>query len=166
MESGFIFYFGPESEYSHWFACSFTIDGQRFCCVEQYLMYHKAMLFHDSEIGKRILRSADPRRHRYLGRQVAGFNKELWHQHCKRFAFDANDAKFAQNPVLAENLLQTIGKCFAEASPYDRLWGIGLSLKNPGIYHRAQWRGRNWAGEVLEAVRDRMSGDIALRNVQ
>ena len=111
------------------------------------------MLFEDAEIAGKILNSSNPARHHYLGKEVAGFNKQVWQQKCKRFAFDGNLAKFSQNSSLKENLLKTKGKSFAEASPYDRIWGIGLSLSNPKIYDRSKWRGRNWAGEVLESVR-------------
>ena len=114
------------------------------------------MLFKDVEIAKKILNSSDPARHRHLGKQVAGFNKELWQQHCRHFAFDGNLGKFTQNSILMKSLFQSIGKSFAEASPYDQIWGIGLSIKNPKIYDRLQWRGRNWAGEVLQSVRGKL----------
>jgi len=155
LREDFIFYFGEESVFSHWFKCSFSINNQSFCCVEQYLMYQKARLFNDAEIAKRILNSSNPARHHHLGKKVAGFNKQSWQQKCRQFAFDGNYGKFTQNSILLETLLQTEGKNFAEASPYDRLWGIGLSMKNPKIYDRSQWRGRNWAGEVLQSVRDK-----------
>jgi len=116
-------------------------------------MYQKAVLFNDVDIAKKILISADPARHRHLGKQVAGFNKQLWQQKCRQFAFDGNYGKFTQDPTLKEALLQTAGKSLAEASPYDRVWGIGLSISNPKICDRSLWRGKNWAGEVLESVR-------------
>jgi ribA/ribD-fused uncharacterized protein len=156
VKEEFIFYFGQESVFSHWFKCSFSINSQDFCCAEQYIMYRKAVLFNDVEIAKKILNSSNPARHRYLGKQVGGFDKRLWQQHCKQFAFDGNLSKFAQSSVLTNILLQTTGKSFAEASPYDRIWGIGLSMKNPKIYDRSQWRGRNWAGEVLQSVRAKL----------
>ena len=156
MKEEFLFYFGPESEFSHWFKCEFVIQGIRFRCAEQYIMFQKAMLFGDMEIKNRILRSANPSRHRYLGKRVNDFNKERWHRNCRQFAFDANSSKFSQNPPLLESLLRTAGKSLAEASPYDKIWGIGLSIQNPKIYDRAQWRGRNWAGEALEAVRAKL----------
>jgi len=152
----FIFYFGPDSIYSHWYKSNFIISKQDFCCVEQYLMYQKAILFKGADTAKKILNSSNPARHRHLGKQVAGFNKQLWHQKCKQFAFDGELAKFYQSRALKEKLLQTIGKSFAEASPYDRIWGIGLSMSNPKIFDRTQWRGRNWSGEVLELVRDKL----------
>lgn len=153
MNEEFIFYFGEQFVYSHWFKCDFKIDNLNFCCVEQYIMHQKAILFNDDEIAKRILNSSDPARHKHLGKRVSGFNKEIWHRYCKQFSFKGNIAKFSQQDELRKVLIQSVGKSFAEASPYDRIWGIGLSMSNPKIYDRLQWRGRNWAGEVLESVR-------------
>jgi ribA/ribD-fused uncharacterized protein len=157
VEEKFIFYFGQESIFSHWFKCHFIIKKQSFCCVEQYIMYKKALLFHDVDIANKILNSSNPARHRYLGKQVRGFDKKMWQQKCKQFAQDGNLAKFSQNTALIESLLKTEGRSFAEASPYDRIWGIGLSISNPKIYDRSKWRGRNWAGEVLDTVRTQLS---------
>jgi len=140
MKEEFIFYFGQEAVFSHWFKCDFIINTQGFCCVEQYLMHQKAMLFNDPEIAKKILNSSNPARHHYLGKQVTDFNKQLWQQKCKQYAFDGNYCKFTQSSALKEILLQTIGKSFAEVSPYDRIWGIGLSIKNPKIYDRLMER--------------------------
>jgi ribA/ribD-fused uncharacterized protein len=116
-------------------------------------MLQKAVLFGDKEIAALIKNSSSPARHRLLGKKVKGFDKKIWHGHCKEFAFDGNLAKFTQNQILCENLIHTGSKSLAEASPYDRIWGIGLSMSNPKIYSRTQWRGKNWAGEGLEAIR-------------
>src|SRR5215471_17979641 len=153
MQEQFIFYFGADSVFSHWYKCRFIIDEQIFCCAEQYIMYKKALLFNDAATANKILRSSDPKRHRYLGKQVKGFNKMLWQQSCRQYAFEANLAKFAQNENLRRALSDTQGKTLAEASPYDRNWGIGLSISNPKNQDRRNWRGKNWAGEVLELVR-------------
>ena len=57
-----------------------------------------------------------------------------------------------------EALIDTAGKEIAEASPYDRNWGIGISLSNPKAQYKENWRGKNWCGEVLEAVRKNIIG--------
>lgn len=156
MIEEFIFYFGPDSVFSQWYKYRFIIDNQEFCCVEQYIMYRKAILFDDSETAKKILNSSDPKRHRYLGRQISGFNKSIWQKECKNFAYAANFAKFSQNEQLKNALLETNEKSLAETSPYDRNWGIGLSSSNPKRLERKNWRGKNWSGEILEQVRKNM----------
>jgi hypothetical protein len=164
MQEEFIFYFGPDSPFSHWYRCRFSVDGTSYCCVDQYLMYRKAVMFHDAEIAGTILNSSDPGRHRSLGKKVRGFQKNAWQEVCRRYAYEANYAKFTQNEGLKTALLGTLGKGLAEASPYDRNWGIGLSLANSRNRDRRNWRGRNWAGEVLESVRTALlEGDASLR---
>jgi ribA/ribD-fused uncharacterized protein len=153
MTEEFIFYFGEESVFSHWYKCKFQIDEKTYGCVGQYIMYKKALLFDDEAIAHKIMNSSSPARHRSLGKQVSGFDKKKWHEHCLTYSLEGNLAKFSQNPILRKALLQSAGKSFAEASPYDRVWGIGLSLSNPKIHDRANWRGKNWAGESLEAAR-------------
>ena len=152
----YIFYFGPESVFSHWHKSLFVIDGIEYCCVEQFLMFNKAVLFMDFETAKKIRSSSSPQRHRYLGRQVTGFNKSAWQQCCLQYAAKANEAKFTQHAHLHKILEKTGNRRFAEASPYDRNWGIGLSLSNPNIYKRSSWRGKNLAGFALEQAREKI----------
>jgi ribA/ribD-fused uncharacterized protein len=116
-------------------------------------MYKKALLFNDSAIATKICHSSDPGRHRYLGKLIKNFNKITWQKACRQYAYEANLAKFTQNKNLKTALFQTLGKSLAEASPYDRNWGIGLSMSNPTNQDRKNWRGKNWAGQVLESAR-------------
>ena len=42
---------------------------------------------------------------------------------------------------------------FAEASPVDKIWGIGLDVNDPLVQQRRDWQGENLQGLVLDAVR-------------
>lgn len=42
------------------------------------------------------------------------------------------------------------------ASPYDRIWGAGLSASDPRIHDKANWPGKNKLGKVLEQVRSEL----------
>ena len=42
----------------------------------------------------------------------------------------------------------------AEASPTDRIWGIGLGKNNPDALEPEKWRGQNLLGFTLMRVRD------------
>jgi len=46
----------------------------------------------------------------------------------------------------------TGGKTIVEASPYDKIWGIGLSKDDPRALDRSQWQGTNWLGEAIMRV--------------
>ncbi len=148
------FFWGKGSPFSQHHPCYFGIDGQRFNCSEQYMMYAKAMLFGDAETAGRILASTDPKEQKRLGRQVCGFDEAVWEQHRERIIYQGNHAKFTQNRDLLEALLRTGCVTLVEASPYDCLYGIGLSASNPRATDPQQWRGRNLLGDILTRLRD------------
>ena len=47
----------------------------------------------------------------------------------------------------------TKDKALVEASPMDRIWGVGLAANDPKVIHRRHWRGLNLLGEALVATR-------------
>lgn len=55
--------------------------------------------------------------------------------------------------------MQTKGTTLVEASPRDRLWGIGLGSRNPKALSRSQWRGKNWLGQCLTEVREELAAE-------
>jgi len=61
--------------------------------------------------------------------------------------------KFRQNPPLAAALLATGDTILVEASPYDRIWGVGLKWNDPRILDRSLWLGTNLLGKALMKVR-------------
>lgn len=124
--------------------------------TEQWMMYWKACLFKDNEIATQILKTSDPKTIKALGRQVKGFRWEVWEQNARSIVYEGCLLKFSQNPSLKRLLLSTGDKLLVEASPYDKLWGIGLdeytALKTP----KPEWPGKNWLGICLMAIRDHL----------
>lgn len=43
-----------------------------------------------------------------------------------------------------------------EASPFDKVWGVGLSADDPLIHDKRNWLGLNLLGKVLMQVRDKI----------
>lgn len=142
--------------FSQWFKSEFTIDGQKYTCAEQYMMYKKALLFEDEETANAIMRTNNPREQKELGRKVRGFNKETWEDKCKEIVYEANYAKFTQNQEMKKQLMNTKGTTLVEASPKDFIWGIGLHETDPRAKDRNQWKGTNWLGEVLTNLRENL----------
>ena len=68
-----------------------------------------------------------------------------------------NYAKFSQNAELKEFLLSTVGKVLVEASPYDRIWGIGMSADDSRSENPNLWRGMDLLGFCLMEVRDMLA---------
>lgn len=149
----FTFFFSKTSPFSNWYRAPFTIDGQIFTCVEQYMMYAKALLFSDLVIADKILNSEQPKVMKRLGRQVKGFQEELWVSEREEIVKKALRAKFTQHADLRQQLKSTQGTTLVEASPFDRIWGIGLNEKNPLALKRETWRGKNLLGQLLTEVR-------------
>src|SRR5206468_4265378 len=100
-------------------------------CAEQYMMHRKALLFGDAEIAAEILEADHPRAHKALGRKVRGFDDAKWRREREAIVLAGNRAKFTQNEDLRAHLLATRGTELVEASPHDRIWGIGLAASNP-----------------------------------
>lgn len=157
----FIFFWKPcqsnkidKGCFSQWFMSDFIIDGRRYCCAEQYMMAKKAELFHDEEIFKEIINERSPKRIRDLGRMVKNFDPVLWGERKTEFVAEANIAKFTQRQELRDFICSTEGKILVEASPFDRIWGIGLNASNVNSVNPSLWRGLNLLGFTLMEVRD------------
>ena len=141
--------------FSQWFKTQFEIDGITYNCCEQYMMYRKAIIFGDEDRSLQIIRSKDPKTQKKIGRQVEGFNPSVWNSVCKDIVFRANMAKFTQNLNLQDELLKyDYDHIFVEASPYDKIWGIGLDATNPKAWDEETWEGTNWLGEQITNVRN------------
>jgi len=142
-----------------WFTAPFTVpsptDPITFQNCETYMMYHKAILFNDSAIAKQILDAADdPKSVKALGRKVSGFDQEKWDKKKFEIVLAANREKFAQHPALREQLLLTEGKELVEASPMDKIWGIGYGKAN-ALKNHYRW-GKNLLGKALMQVRNEL----------
>lgn len=142
-----------KSCFSQWYDASFQIDGVRYPTAEHYMMAEKARLFKDNEILAKILATSHPGEAKKLGRQVTGFDQETWLEHRSPIVVRGNVGKFNQNEALKEFLLNTGERILVEASPRDRIWGIGLGQNNPDAANPDRWRGLNLLGFALMEVR-------------
>ena len=137
--------------YSNFAPFPIVIDGKIFLCNEQYIMFSKALLFGDIETAQLIMASSNPVEIKKLGRLVKNFNEKMWHNEINRIADNCNVVKFTSYPKLKAMLLATGDKIIAEASPYDKIWGIGVDTEVGK--DRSKWQGTNILGESLMRVR-------------
>jgi len=140
--------------FSQWFRCDFVVDGVGYNCTEQYMMAEKARLFGDEAAEKAIMAASHPRDQKAIGRKVKNFDRQKWDAVARDIVYKGNYAKFVQNRALEYGLRDTAGTILVEASPTDKIWGVGLSRDNDAVYDRSKWQGTNWLGEVLMKVRD------------
>ena len=129
------------------------------------MMYQKALLFSDPDVAAKILLASHPREVKYLGRQVHNFSEPLWHAHREAIVRKGSLLKFTR-PVDREDgwwvgqegqdlkamLLGTGERELVEASPMDRIWGIGFGEAKAGTVGRQKW-GLNLLGKALMVVR-------------
>ena len=60
------------------------------------------------------------------------------------------------NNVFSQKLISTNNKILVEASPFDKIWGVGLDQNNPDILDENKWKGQNLLGKVLMNVRNKL----------
>lgn len=142
---------------SQWWKADFDDEMHTYCCMEQYMMAEKARLFDDEEMLEKILKSDNPKEIKELGRKVRGFDGDKWARKRYSVVLKGNFAKFLQNEELMQFLLQTGDKILVEASPYDKIWGIGMSADDEKIDNPLEWRGQNLLGFALMEVRDELN---------
>jgi ribA/ribD-fused uncharacterized protein len=138
---------------SQWYPAAFTVDGVRYATAEHYMMAGKARLFGDAEAERAVLADDDPGKAKGAGRRVRGFSDDVWAAHRYDLVVAGNAAKFGQHPPLRNFLLATGERVLVEASPYDTIWGIGLSADQPEARSPSLWRGLNLLGFALMEVR-------------
>ncbi len=139
---------------SQWYDCYFEVDGLCYHTTEQYMMASKARLFEDDKVLSEIMAAYSPHYYKKLGRKVRGFDPDLWDAKKRDIVVEGNKAKFSQNPELLDFLLSTGDAVLVEASPYDKIWGIGLDRDTAMKGSVNQWKGENLLGCALMEVRD------------
>lgn len=143
---------------SNWYASNFAYKGVNFSSVEQFMMYQKAICFEDKVIASEILSTNDVAIIKELGRRVSGYDENYWNGVRQIIVYEGLYAKFSQNMELRELLKETGNAILAECAVKDRIWGIGLSMKDPDRLERAKWKGQNLLGYALMMVRENKLG--------
>lgn len=155
MTEQFTFFWG--GPFSQWAKAQFTDDrGITYNCAEQFMMAHKALLFGDNIRYGGIMSTSDPKLQKIHGRKVLNFDADQWNKVARQIVIQGNLLKFSQNPEFKAALMKTAGTTLVEASPYDKIWGIGLRENDPRAQNRETWQGTNWLGEALTEVRERL----------
>ena len=139
---------------SQWSDVEFEVAGVKYHTAEQYMMAQKALLFDDKQVFDQIMLADNPRDYKALGRKIRKFDSKIWDARKYDIVVEGNKAKFRQNDDLKEYLLSTGDAILVEASPYDRIWGIGLYPGQAAKGSIDQWRGLNLLGAALMEVRD------------
>ena len=127
----------------------------RCATAEHYMMAEKARLF-DNSATDAIVAAAHPGEAKKLGRKIRNFDQAIWEKHRFDIVVRGNLAKFSQHEPLKQYLLGTGDRVLVEASPHDRIWGIGIAESDPAAQNPYDWKGLNLLGFALMAVREQL----------
>ncbi|MFJ9061335.1 NADAR family protein [Streptomyces sp. NPDC102409] len=141
---------------SQWWPAPFTVDSVTYASAEHWMMAGKARLFGDTEAEALAVAASSPAAAKKVGRLVKGFDDGIWTRERFALVVEGSVHKFGQDPALRAYLLGTGERVLVEASPMDRIWGIGLAEDDPRAADPASWRGLNLLGFALMAARARL----------
>jgi len=150
----FIFFWKTRDIYSQWHSSVFHENDIKFICAEQYMMYRKALYFHDDVQIHNILGTSNPKLIKKYGRTVKGYVDHIWNGIRQCIVYQGNYLKFSQNPELLKQLLATSPKILVEASPHDMIWGIGYDQDHPAVTDISLWKGQNLLGYTITQLRN------------
>lgn len=153
----YFFYSGP---FSQWYNSPFEYNNMKFSCCEQFMMVDKAIIFSDPDSANAILTTKHPQDQKALGRKIKNFEQKLWDKVKLDFVFTGNYLKFTSSEELKETILRTGNSLLVEASPYDKIWGIGLSMSDSRKEDESLWRGQNLLGICITAVREKIKKEM------
>ena len=147
--------------FSNWYHAEFDYAGKHYVNAEQFMMYHKVLMFNKFDLAEQIMQTSDPAKCKQIaGQRFPEFDAELWNKTCAAIVKRGVKAKFAQNEEILEILLNTRNALLAECSPYDEKWGIGLYIHDPNRFVIAKWKGRNLLGRILMEVREELRQEL------
>jgi ribA/ribD-fused uncharacterized protein len=146
--------------FSQWWQSAFVVENITYPTAEHWMMAEKARLFKDETALAKILQAKSPAEAKKLGRTVRNFDSALWDTHKYEAVRAGNFYKFSQHPDLQEFLLNTHDRILVEASPMDKIWGIGMAQTHTDIENPAYWKGENLLGFALMEVRERLMADF------
>jgi ribA/ribD-fused uncharacterized protein len=138
---------------SQWWPAPFTVNGVTYASAEHWMMAAKARLFGDAEAEVRAVSARSPAQAKKVGRLVRDFDEAVWERERYALVVAGSIHKFGHHPELREFLLNTGDRVLVEASPMDRIWGVGLAADDPRAENPATWRGLNLLGFALMDAR-------------
>lgn len=141
------YHFFLNGKLSNWYDSEFILRGIKFTCIEQCMMYNKAMVFGDIDVAQKILSENNPAKQKELGREVKYYKDSLWVSIRYNIVKNAISEKFKQNKDLEDYLKSLKGYTIVEASSQDRVWGIGFE-EDDALENIDNW-GQNLLGKIL-----------------
>lgn len=190
----YTYFWKSQSTFSQWHPSKFVYKNITFSSAEQFMMYSKAKLFGSADVAKKImdynntpliakflngtitnkdicndkemLKEWDKYQKaiKDLGREVKNYVEDVWKVKRVPIVSVASREKYDQNPEYKKELMQHAGTKMVEASPYDKIWGIGLDQYKAAKIPEDKWPGLNLLGNVLTDLCNNYTNELKNRN--
>jgi ribA/ribD-fused uncharacterized protein len=138
---------------SNWHPTGFDFRGTHFATGEHRMMWQKACLMGDAGKAAQIPSAPTPRKAKELGGEVKPYDGALWDAVREQLVYYGVREKFLANDLERNLLLSTGSALLAEASPYDKVWGVGMTADDPRFSNPAKWEGENLLGRACMRAR-------------
>jgi ribA/ribD-fused uncharacterized protein len=147
---------GKYGPFSNFYPSRFIESNIEFNCSEQYFMYYKCLTFdkENKPLLEAILNEKSPIKIKNFGRQVKNYNDKVWGEKRYQVMVKALHLKFSQNKEIKDLLISTKEKILFEASPFDKIWGIGYDGKTAVSMIDKTKFGKNLLGQALMEIRN------------
>lgn len=188
------YFWKSQSIFSQWHPAKFVYKDITFSSAEQFMMYSKAKMFGAEDVAQKIMDYNEiPLIKKFLngeltdtdicndssmlrewdkyqkaikdhGREVKDYVDAVWKEKRVSVVAVASREKYNQNPSYKAELLKCAGTKMVEASPYDKIWGIGLSKEQALKMPEDKWPGENLLGNVLTNLCNKYITEPASKN--
>lgn len=149
-------FFSKHTVFSNHFPSNFTIQGQSFATMEQFLALKRAEISGKEELIKRARGARDPVQAKRILTTLHSDHQEEWDNQVEELALEGLQAKFSQNTQCCSQLCATRNLVLGEASPNAR-WGIGMHLSDPDVMDSSKWlENGNLLGRSLMKLREEL----------
>lgn len=146
-------FFSRFSMLSNHFPSTFTLDGQQFKSMEQFLVFRRAKLSGKQSMIHRALSASNPVKAKAVLNALKNDHQKEWDEEVKTIVLEGLRAKFSQNNILRNFLCATGQRELGEAS-LNKRWGIGMTLDNPEVLDSSKWNtSGNLLGQSLMKIR-------------
>lgn len=127
------------------------INGDTSNTSEKKFMEAKAIRFGDRVALERIRLAKTPNEAKEIGRQVRGYHQAMWDEIKVPCMMSALQFKWNNCEEFRKALKESGENILVEASPYDRIWGIGYK-SDTALAYIDNW-GENLLGKCLMNLR-------------
>lgn len=149
-------FFGRSSPLSNHHPSPFTLDGNHYTCMEQFLAWSKATMAGNQPLISKASAKADPIVYKGILNELRDSVPEDWKAKLDSTVLRGLRAKFQYNPTLTHFLCSTHPRIIGEAS-LSKTWGIGLFLTHQNVLKPEKWPAEgNLLGKSLMTIREEL----------